>query len=215
MDLIAKDAAIPITIAGGPGHDDLTVATPPGDVTVDGGAGDDTITVQSATALGGPGDDTISLFLDANPLLTASPTINCGPGSDRLAIFATLQPTVRPIVDAATCPPYLRSVGRFARWPFIAPPMFRVPANRKIQFALFRIAEPASGELRFGGCAKPTSFHAAAGEQVRVKLTIAVRVARTIARYRGRDFICPITVTGTDAQGERIDQGLLSFSLAR
>ena len=115
----------------------------------------------------------------------------------------------RPTINAATCPPILRALGRFRRASngFFTAPTFKVPANRKLRLALFRAAEPVSGTIRFrrgGGksCGKSAAFHAAAGQQVRVTLTVLPSVRRSLDAGRGTH--CDVMVTGTDDEGEPI-----------
>jgi hypothetical protein len=202
-----QDPKVPVRISGGDGDDDLYVAIPPGDVTVDGGPGNDTITTGSATVLGGPGDDTIALSWNTDD--HTSPVIDCGPGNDHFADGAALPASVRPTINAATCPPILRALGRFRRAEnesFTAP-TFKVPANRRLRVALFRAAEPVSGTVRFkgarsGSCGKSVAFHAAAGQQVRVTLAVLPSVRRRLDG--GRQVGCAVTVTGTDDEGEPI-----------
>jgi hypothetical protein len=202
-----QDPKVPIRISGGDGDDDLNVSVPPGDVTVDGGPGNDTIGTRSATVFGGPGDDTIAFSW--TPEDHTSPVIDCGPGNDHFADGATLPASVRAMVDAATCPPILRALGRFRRAEngFFTAPTFKVPANRRLRVALFRAAEPVSGTVRFraaGGksCGKSAAFHAEAGQQVRVTLTVLPSVRRRLDT--GRGVGCEVRVTGTDDDGEPI-----------
>jgi hypothetical protein len=203
-----QDPKVPVRISGGDGDDDLSVVVPPGDVTVDGGPGNDTITTGNARVLGGPGDDAI--VLSWNPDDHTSPVIDCGPGNDHFVDGSTLPASVRPTINAATCPPILRALGRFRRATneSYAPPTFKVPANRRLRVALFRAAEPVSGTVRFRGsggkssCGKSVAFHAAAGEQVRVMLSILPSVHRRLAA--GRQTGCEVRVTGTDDEGEPI-----------
>ena len=213
---------VPIRVSGGGGGDYLYVATPPGNVTIDGGAGNDTITTGSATVLGGDGDDAIGLAWVPND--DAAPVIDCGPGNDRFADGATLPASMRPTVDAATCPPVLRALGRFRRATngFFSTPSFRVPASRRLALAVFRAAEPVSGTMRFRGgggksCAQPTAFHVAAGQQVRVTLSVFPGVVRRLAAGRVRQVACSVLVTGTDDEGEPISNGspYTSFVLTR
>jgi Ca2+-binding RTX toxin-like protein len=206
-----QDPKVPVRISGGDGDDDLYVAIPPGDVTVDGGPGNDTITTGSATVLGGPGDDAIAFSW--TPEDHTSPVIDCGPGNDHFADGAALPASVRATVEAATCPPILRALGRFRRAEngFFTAPTFKVPANRRLRVALFRAAEPVSGTVRFhesrskSSCGKPVRFHAAAGQQVRVTLAVLPSVLRRLDR--GRQVGCAVTVTGTDDEGEPISGG--------
>jgi hypothetical protein len=206
-----QDPKVAVRISGGDGDDDLYAAIPPGDVTVDGGPGNDTITTGNATVLGGPGDDTIALSW--NPEDHTSPVIGCGPGNDHFADGSTLPASVRPTIDAATCPPILRALGRFRRATngFFTAPTFKVPANRRLRLALFRAAEPVSGRVRFraargkSSCGKSVAFHAAAGQQVRVMLTVLPSVRRRLDT--GREMGCGVTVTGTDDEGEPISGG--------
>jgi hypothetical protein len=205
-----QDPQVPVRISGGDGDDDLYVAMPPGDVTVDGGPGNDTLTTGSATVLGGPGDDAIALSW--NPDDHTSPLIDCGPGNDHFADGSTLPASVRPTVNEATCPPILRALGRFRRATngFFTAPTFKVPANRRLRLALFRAAEPVSGTVRFRGgggksCGKSAAFHAAAGQQVRVMLAVLPSVRRRLDT--GRRMSCEVTVTGTDDEGEPISAG--------
>ena len=202
-----QDPKVPVRISGGDGDDDLYVAIPPGDVTVDGGPGNDAITTGSARVLGGPGDDAITL--PSNPDDHTGPVIDCGPGNDHFADGSTLPASVRPTINAATCPPILRALGRFRRATneSYAPPTFKVPANRRLRVALFRAAEPVSGTVRFkgarsGSCGKSVAFHAAAGQQVRVTLAVLPSVQRRLDR--GRQVGCAFTVSGTDDEGEPI-----------
>lgn len=203
-----QDPKVPVRVSGGDGDDDLSVVIPPGDVTVDGGPGNDTITTGNATVLAGPGDDAI--ILSWNPDDHTSPVIDCGPGNDHFVDGATLPASVRPTVDAATCPPILRALGRFRRAEngFFTAPTFTVPAKRRLRVALFRAAEPVSGTVRFresrgkSSCGKSVAFHAAAGQQVRVMLTVSPSVRRRLDA--GRQVGCAVTVTGTDDEGEPI-----------
>jgi len=206
-----QDPKVPVRISGGDGDDDLYVSIPPGDVTVDGGPGNDTITTGSAKVLGGPGDDAIALSWNTDD--HTSPIIDCGPGNDHFADGAALPASVRPTIDAATCPPILRALGRFRRATNVsyAPPSFKVPANRRLRLALFRAAEPVSGTVRFhesrskSSCGKSVAFHAAAGQQVRVTLTVSPSVRRRLGA--GRPTGCEVTVSGTDDEGEPISGG--------
>ena len=110
-------------------------------MTVDGGPGNDTITTGNARVLGGPGDDAITL--PSNPGDHTGPVIDCGPGNDHFENGSTLPASVRPTIDAATCPPILRALGRFRRATneSYAPPTFKVSANRRLRLALFRAAQ--------------------------------------------------------------------------
>ena len=94
-----QDPKVPVRISGGDGDDDLNVAIPPGDVTVDGGPGNDTITTGNARVAGGPGDDAITLGW--NPDDYTGPVIDCGPGNDHFENDSTLPASVR-IADAVT-----------------------------------------------------------------------------------------------------------------
>ena len=95
-----QDPKVPVRISGGDGDDDLNVAIPPGDVTVDGGPGNDTITTGNARVAGGPGDDAITLGW--NPDDYTGPVIDCGPGNDHFENDSTLPASVRTTIDAAT-----------------------------------------------------------------------------------------------------------------
>ena len=148
--------------------------------------------------------------MGSNPDDYTGPVIDCGPGNDHFENDSTLPASVRPTIDAATCPPILRALGRFRRATneSYAPPTFKVPANRRLRLALFRAAEPVSGTVRFRGsggkssCGKSVAFHAAAGEHVRVMLSITPSVRRRLAA--GRQTGCEVRVTGTDDEGEPI-----------
>ena len=207
---VDADLKVPIRISGGDGADSLYVVAPPGDITIDGGSGNDTITTGSARVLGGPGDDAIylsSVYDDRR-----SPIIECGPGNDWFMENSILPASMRPIVDAATCPPILRALGRFRRATndvFPTSPSFSVPKNRKVQLALFRAAEPVSGTVRFrtrGGkpCGKAAQFRTAAGKQARVTLAVLPSLRRRLNTVRGKQIGCDVVVTGTDDEGEPI-----------
>ena len=167
---------LPVRVTGGDGDDTLHVGMPAGDIMVDGGARNDTITTRNATVLGGPGDDTIELSWVRDDRAIA--TVDCGPGSDRLVVDSMIPASVRPRIDAATCPPILRALGRFHRATnaYFVHPSFRLPENRRLRIALFRAAEPVRGTVQFRerdrsrACARPVTFNAGAGEEVRVTL---------------------------------------------
>ena len=205
----AEDPKVPIMISGGDGPDELSVVTEPGDVAVDGGPGADTI-MGSARVSGGTGDDQIRLSsVHGDP---AGAVIDCGPGNDRFTETSDLPAKTQPTVDAATCPPILRAIGKFRREDIQSVGIqttFGMSGKRNLRIALFRAAEPVTGTVRFRQvngkpCGNPTVFRAGAREEVRVTLAVPPSLRRLLER-RGRSGLrCTATVTGTDDEGEPV-----------
>ena len=89
---------------------------------------------------------------------------------------------------------------------------------RRFLASCARISTPRwRAVVRFRLNAKPTAFHVAAGQQVRVTLSVFPGVVRRLAAGRVRQVACSVLVTGTDDEGEPISNGCpyTSFVLTR